>query len=73
MELEAAASDVGVRVRRLDKKGEKAAASALRERLLGQLAACEDAPLALTLALPLVALRSTGVYQATQGLQLQLP
>ncbi|GIM08278.1 hypothetical protein Vretimale_12254 [Volvox reticuliferus] len=58
--LDRAAAAVGVRVKKLDKKGEKAALAALRERLLSSLAAELDPPAALAIMVPLAHLRIIG-------------
>ncbi len=58
--LESAAAELGLRLRCLDKKSEKAALAAQRARLLAALA-LEGVPAnALALALPLVVLKATG-------------
>ncbi|EFJ45906.1 hypothetical protein VOLCADRAFT_105788 [Volvox carteri f. nagariensis] len=58
--LDRAAAAVGVRAKKLDKKGEKAALAALRERLLSSLASEVDPPAALTLMVPLANMRIMG-------------
>ncbi|KXZ55512.1 hypothetical protein GPECTOR_2g1061 [Gonium pectorale] len=58
--LERAAGSLGIRVKKLDKKGEKAALAALRERLLGALAGESDPPSALAAMVPLAYMRVTG-------------
>ncbi|KAG2435773.1 hypothetical protein HXX76_006969 [Chlamydomonas incerta] len=65
--LDRGSAAVGVRVRKLDKKSEKAALAALRERLLGQLAAEADPPAALALMVPLAHLRITGKAVSLPG------
>ncbi|KAG2451252.1 hypothetical protein HYH02_003859 [Chlamydomonas schloesseri] len=66
--LDRAAAAVGVRPKKLDKKSEKAALAALRERLLGQLAAeAGDPPAALALMVPLAHLRITGKAVSLPG------
>lgn len=59
--LEAAASECGLRLRRLDKKSERAASAALRSKLAAALE-LESAPAAgLALAVPLTFHKATGV------------
>ncbi len=62
--LEDAANECGLRLRRLDKKSEKAALAAQRTRLMALLSG-EDTPAnALALALPLLFLKATGASLA---------
>lgn len=54
MAVEDAAGAAGLRLRPLDKKGEKAALQALRQALQVQLSQTEDPATALALAVPLL-------------------
>ncbi|PNW71999.1 hypothetical protein CHLRE_16g686650v5 [Chlamydomonas reinhardtii] len=65
--LDRGAAAVGVRVKKLDKKSEKAALAALRERLLGALSGEADPPAALALMVPLAHLRITGKAVSLPG------
>lgn len=66
--LESAAGDLGLRVRQLDKKSEKAAAATERARLLDALSAESDAAAALMLVVPLLFLKATGGTWGEDGL-----
>jgi hypothetical protein len=66
-ELEAAAQECGIRLKRLDKKAEKAAVSGHRARLMGLLHG-EQAPAAvLALALPLLVLKTCSKLVSIPG------
>ncbi|GBF94592.1 hypothetical protein Rsub_06707 [Raphidocelis subcapitata] len=65
--LEAAAGECGLRLRRLDKKSEKAAVAAAKARLLALLDAEQEPAAALALALPLLHLRATGRLLSLPG------
>jgi hypothetical protein len=54
---------VGLRLRRPDKKSEKAALAALRSRLLGALSSEQDPAAALALVVPLLFIKATGEPQ----------
>jgi hypothetical protein len=58
--LESAADTVGIRLRRPDKKSEKAALAALRSRLLAALSTEQDPAAALALVVPLLFIKATG-------------
>ncbi|KAI8468856.1 MAG: hypothetical protein J3K34DRAFT_294179 [Monoraphidium minutum] len=65
--LEAAAAECGLRLRRLDKKAEKAALAAAKGRLVALLADEPDPAAALALALPLLHLKATGRLLSVPG------
>ena len=60
VQLEAAAAECGMRLRRLEKKSEKALLTAQRARLLGALESETSPAAALALALPLLAAKAAG-------------
>ena len=65
--VEAAAGECGLRLRRLEKKAEKAAIANARARLMALLADEADPAAALTLALPLLHLKATGRLLSVPG------
>lgn len=67
--LEEAAGQAGARLKRLDKKGERAALSSERQALEKQLQAEEDAAAELSLAIPLLVQRARCHLISAAGFQ----
>ena len=70
--LEEAAGVAGVRLRRLDKKGEKAVLHSERQALEKQLQSEEEPAVELSLAIPLLVQRVRQLSVAVQNLNLKL-
>ncbi len=67
--LEQAAGELGLRLRRPDKKNEKAAVAGVRASLLSALAAEQDAAAALALVVPLLFIKATGALWRCQAVK----